>query len=238
VSRPLYCPAHRHAALRLAAGFGLALVIAAAAARAADRRIVVDPDVLPWSAIAKVQTDTGVHCTGVLIAPAVVLTAAHCLYNRRTGTLLRPASLHVLFGYRRDQYRWHRFVRRYVVGPGFVGAARPPQAADWAALTLAAGVPVAPLPISAIPLAPGLPVMFAGYNQDRGQLLMADPACHVLRVVRRRRGMFLIHDCEGTLGTSGAPLIARQSGGWVVVAINVAAGRTENLALVPPLRPR
>lgn len=219
--------------MRLAAG--LALLLAAAAAHAADRRVAVDPDLPPWNAVAKVQTDTGVHCTGVLIAPAVVLTAAHCLYNRRTGAMLWAGALHVLFGYRRDRYRWHRFVARTIVGAGFAGAKRPPQPADWARLILAAGVPVAPLPLFAGPVVPGMPIVLAGYNQDRAQLLMADPDCHVLRVVRRARGRFVIHDCEGTMGTSGAPLIARRNGGWAVVAINLAAGRSDNLALVPPL---
>ena len=60
---------------------------AAGAAHAGDRRVAVDPNKPPWNAVAKVQTNTAARCTGVLIAPAVVLTAAHCLYNRLT----RPA---------------------------------------------------------------------------------------------------------------------------------------------------
>jgi protease YdgD len=44
-----------------------------------DRRVVVDPGQPPWDTIAKVQTNIGTRCTGALIAPAIVLTAAHCL---------------------------------------------------------------------------------------------------------------------------------------------------------------
>lgn len=42
-----------------------------------DRRVAVDPARPPWDAIAKVQSEIGNRCTGALIAPDVVLTAAH-----------------------------------------------------------------------------------------------------------------------------------------------------------------
>ena len=75
--------------MRLAAALA-PIILAAAAAHAADRRVAVDPGASPWNAIAKVQTNIGAHCTGALIAPSVVLTAAHCLYNSRTRAVLQP----------------------------------------------------------------------------------------------------------------------------------------------------
>jgi protease YdgD len=220
--------------LRVAAA--LALVIVAAAAHAgdlaADRRVPVDPNEPPWNAIAKVQSNVGEHCSGVLIAPAVVVTAAHCLYNPRTRALLQPVSLHVLFGYQRAQYRWHRRVARITVGAGFDGTAGRPQPADWARLELAEAVPVTPLPLFDRGVGSGMAVALAGYNQDRAQLLVADRACHVLHVATLAGGAsFVTHDCAATRGTSGAPLLTRQDHGWAVIAINIAASRAENLAL-------
>jgi protease YdgD len=217
--------------LRLAAALAL-LILATGAAQGSDRRVPVDPNAPPWNAIANVQSSIGGHCTGVLIAPSVVLTAAHCLYNPRTQALLQPVSLHVLFGYQRDAYRWHRQVARIAVGPRFDGTTGRPQPGDWARLELTETVPVTPLPLFEGSAGSGIEVALAGYNQDRAQVLMADLACHVLHVATLSGGAnFVFHDCAATRGTSGAPLLTKRDGGWVIIAINIAASHTENLAL-------
>ena len=229
---------------------GTAFAIAAAGAGAAqdaphlpgirqtDQRVVVNPAEPPWNAIVKVQTNIGGRCTGTLIAPAVVMTAAHCLYNRLTHALLHPVSLHVLVGYERGAFRWHRLVANYKVGDGFDGKKPPPQTADWARIELAEAVPdaVAPLLVAHEPPASGRQVALAGYNQDRAQLLMADTQCHIGIVTPRPGGTLLLHDCSATRGTSGGPLLARENGGWALIGINIGAGDLANDALaVPPL---
>jgi protease YdgD len=184
-----------------------------------------------------VQTTIGGKCSGVLIAPAMVLTAAHCLYNRRTGEMLQPLSLHVLFGYQRGEYRWHRLVTHFTVGLGYDGARTVPQTSDWARLELAEPVPATPLSVAEGAATVGMVVALAGYNQDKAQLLIADLACHVLRLAPHPNGTtFLVHDCAGTRGTSGGPLLARRAQGWVVVGIAIAVGEGFNLALATQFR--
>ena len=58
---------------------------------ALDPRGRLDPDKGPWRAVGKLQV-TSINrrqtCTGTLVGPSTVLTAAHCVFKRRRT---RPA---------------------------------------------------------------------------------------------------------------------------------------------------
>lgn len=201
---------------------------------ALDRRQAVDVRLPPWNAIAKVQTNTATRCTGALVGPGTVMTAAHCLYNRRTHALLQPGSLHVLFGYEQGGYVRHAHVVRYVVGEGFDGAepARHP-ASDWARLELAEAVrpAIEPLRLAKEFPFPGTVVALPGYNQDRIHQLMADTSCRITGASMMRGERLLTHNCSATRGTSGGPLLALRDDHWEVVGINIAVTASANIAL-------
>ncbi|MBP2292010.1 trypsin-like serine peptidase [Azospirillum rugosum] len=195
---------------------------------AQDRRAAVDTAEAPWRSLVKVQTNLGSRCTGVLVAPRRVATAAHCLLNR-AQQILPASSLHVLFGYDRGDYREHRTVASLTVGGPFDPGRRPEGIArDWAVLTLSGDAPagVEPLPLVRVPPEPGTPLMLGGYSQDKAQIVTADTACAALGVAGTSRGTLLIHDCNGTRGVSGAALLVRTAdgqGAWGVAGIAVAA---------------
>ena len=224
--------------MRVAAGLAILLASSAAAAEppalpglaTGGSRVAVAPDRPPWDAIVKVQTNIGTRCTGVLITAATVATAAHCLYNKLTRAMLQPISLHVLIGYQRGGYRVHLTVAHYRTGEG----------ADWAVLDLAAPAPadIAPLPLAMEWPAPGGAVAFAGYNQDRAQILLADLSCHVTGFAEADGMRLIAHDCAGTRGTSGGPLLQRRDAGWEVVGIEIAAAGRANLAFPAAALPR
>ncbi|MDQ2105417.1 trypsin-like serine peptidase [Azospirillum isscasi] len=200
---------------------------------ATDRRVVVDATRAPWTSLVRVQSNLGARCTGVLVAPRRVVTAAHCLLNR-VQRFLPASSLHVLFGYDRGEYREHRAVAALETGGpydrerrlgGLVG--------DWAVLTLDGDAPdgAAPLPLARVPPEPGTPLMLGGYSQDKAHIVTADTGCAARGINATDRGPLLIHDCDGTRGVSGAALLVRMSGGgnggtgegWAVAGIAVAA---------------
>jgi protease YdgD len=81
---------------------------------------------------------------------------------------------------------------------------------------------VRPLPLLRdAPTPPGTPLMFGGYQRDRPEALLADTACRALGHERRPGGhTLLVHDCAGTHGASGAPLLARgRDGRWGVAGV-------------------
>ena len=202
----------------------------------ADHRVRVEPVAPPWDAVVKVQTNTGSRCTGALVAPAIVLTAAHCLYNAHTLAMLQPVSLHVLVGFESGHYRWHMPVRGYTTGSGFNGDPRRREqtpTADWARLDLTGSVPpaVTPLPVAAAPPTAGTAVALAGYNQDSPLLLLADPSCRITATVDAPGARLLAHNCSSTRGTSGGPVLERTDGGWRILGINIATSEGDNVAL-------
>jgi protease YdgD len=194
-----------------------------------DPRVRVDVDAVPWRAVGKLQaasTTLRASCTATLVGPSTLVTAAHCVFNRSTQRYFAPSALHFLIGYNGSRYAGHAIGIRVKVAAGY-DPSRPKETigSDWALVFLdkSLGSEDRILSIASDVLEDRTEVMLGGYQQDHPLILMADIRCSIDgRFVDASGQLLLRHNCTGTRGTSGAPLLINRGGEWQVAAIEAA----------------
>ena len=191
--------------------------------RLADR-----DDVFGWEAVGRLTISNRATCTGVLIASDQVLTAAHCVFDKETGTAAKPEEILFQAGLRDGssvaQSKGLRVAahKSYNPAPGHFAAN---IRYDVALIELAS--PISTFTAPPFKLHSGGPqikvISIVSYGQDRNEALSWQKRCGILG----RRDGLLAFDCDVTFGSSGAPVFAKENKRARIVSL-ISGGRQED----------
>jgi V8-like Glu-specific endopeptidase len=188
---------------------------------------IAKPVETPWTAaIGKLEIAGAQPCTAILVSPAVILTASHCLHQHAGAT--PPTKLQFLpnFGAKPDLPAVTGISLRAQGGAIQEGHLERPEqvAADWALVGVAPAVTgVAPIPIAQLSAAEimarinrGDRLFTAGYGYGAMKVLKQHAKCGIVNPKDMtpiyETGM-LITTCIIRIGDSGGPMILLDGAG-------------------------
>lgn len=168
-----------------------------------------------WEAVGRLDIDGKGFCTGALIAPDLVLTAAHCMYDKVGEDAVDPSRIAFLAGLRSGRAEATRSVRKAVIHPSYVfttdeDAGTSQVRYDVALLQLDRPIRssrLEPFDISTSARA-GTEVGVISYAQDREDAPSLQEKCNV---IGEQDGV-LFMDCEVDFGASGSPIFRDENG--------------------------
>ncbi|MFT4149398.1 MAG: trypsin-like peptidase domain-containing protein [Paracoccaceae bacterium] len=185
-----------------------------------------------WDAVGRLNLGNRGFCTGALIAPDLVLTAAHCLFDKETGARIDATTIEFLAGWRDGRAAAYRHVKRGVVHPDYVYAGTDDLgrvSLDLALLELDQPIRLPSLHPFATAPAPqqGDHVAIVSYAMDRSEAPSLQQSCDVLD----RRGGVLVMSCSVEFGSSGAPVFTMTPEGAQIVSVVSAKAQVDGQAV-------
>lgn len=171
------------------------------------RALVTANDTKGWEAVGRLDIGIAGFCTGALIAPDLVLTAAHCLFDPASYNRIGDEHIQFLAGFRNGRATAYRGVRRSVIHPDYEYSG--PQGGEQVANDVAIVALDKPIRNTSVePFATdrrprkGDAVQVVSYAHNRASRPSIEEKCHILG----RPAGTLVMSCDVDFGSSGAPV--------------------------------
>lgn len=202
--------------------------VPAAAQTSALRQLNTGDDGRGWEAVGRLDFGDVGFCTGVLVEPDLVLTAAHCLYDKDTHQPIDVSEIEFQAGLRNGRASALRAVKHAVAHPRYIYSPTLDVRRvrdDVALLQLVRPIrttEVTPFDTANRP-ARGAEISVVSYAHDRAEAPSLQESCEVMA---RQRGV-LVMSCSADFGASGAPVFSFDGGVPRIVSLISAKAESQ-----------